>query len=58
MNKNDAKSLLADEVERIVENSARCGGIVRAGYHAGVLADTYPMRGFHQPYHRCNSDGG
>jgi hypothetical protein len=34
--------LLLAEIARIVESTRQHGGTLRAGYHAGLLADAYP----------------
>ena len=46
MLKEEARERLARDIERIVQNSARCGSIVRTSFHAGMLADTYAEAGF------------
>jgi len=42
----EAKARLSREIDRIVTNAARAGSIVRTGYYAGMLANTYGDTGF------------
>ena len=40
------KSLLLEEIERIIAEAKQANDVVRAGYHAGQLLRAYPQSGF------------
>ncbi len=42
---SEVRRLLFEEIERIVTEAAVSGSVIRAGYHAGMLAAAYPDTG-------------
>jgi len=46
MTQEETRARLAAEIDRIMLRAARAGSVVRTGYYAGMLADTYVAANF------------